>query len=156
MSASPPKRTCANLPGYVRFVPIPGLTSVSMLAEGLDHTTVAKCGERPDWLRGLASHSAGAPADSSAGLAHGGSGHAVATDHCPTYAAAEANLCDHALRLRNRRGRHCLRRSCDGQGKASKSNQSDQLLLPCLPWGFSTPPSAGGRTAGMSSIKDNG
>src|SRR5215469_11703444 len=147
MSASPPKRTCANLPGYVRFVPIPGLTSVSMLAEGLDHTTVAKCGERPDWLRGLASHSAGAPADSSAGLADGGSGHAVATDHCPTCAAAEANLCDDAVRLRNRRGRHCLRRSCDGQGKASNSNQSDHSSPPLFTVGLFNP-AVGGPNSG--------
>jgi len=88
---------------------------------------------RPDRFRGLASHSAGAPAHGSAGLADGGSGHAVATDHCPTYAAAEANLRDHAVRLRNRRGRHCLRRSCDGQGKAGNRNQSDHSSPPFYP-----------------------
>lgn len=69
---------------------------------------------RPGWFRCLASHSARAPADGSTGLANGGSGHASASDHCPTYAASEANLRDHAVRLRSRRRRYCVRRSCDG------------------------------------------
>jgi hypothetical protein len=38
------------------------------------------------------------------------------TNSCPTRAAAISNLRDHAVRQRNRRGRHCLR-CCDGQGK---------------------------------------
>jgi len=141
------KRTCASLPGYVRLVPLPDIASVLMLDEGFDHKTVAKCRERPDWLRGLASHSAGAPADGSAGLADGGSGHAPATDHCPTYAAAEANLRDHAVRLRDRRGRHCLRRSGDGQGKASNCNQSDHSSPPLFALGLFNP-AAGGPNSG--------
>ena len=39
-----------------------------------------------------------APADDSASMTDGGSGHAAASDHCPTRAASEANLCDHAIR----------------------------------------------------------
>src|SRR6266699_1492572 len=38
-----------------------------------------------------------APADDSASMTDGGSGHAAASDHCPTRAASEANLCDHAI-----------------------------------------------------------
>jgi hypothetical protein len=56
-------------------------------------------------------------------MTDGGSGHAVASDQCPTWAASKANLRDHAVRLRNRRRRYCLRRSCNGYDKASSSNQ---------------------------------
>jgi len=73
-----------------------------------------------------------APADDSAGMTDGGSGHAVASDQCPTWAASEANLRDHAVRLRNRRRRYCLRRSCDGYDKASSSNQPDHFLSSLL------------------------
>src|SRR6266699_3084199 len=71
-----------------------------------------------------------APADGSAGMTDGGSGHAVASHQCPTWAASEANLRDHAVRLRNRRRRYCLRRSCYGYDKASNSNQPDHSYPP--------------------------
>ena len=48
-----------------------------------------------------------------------------------------ADLRDHAVRLRNRRGRHCLRRSCDGQDKASSSNQPDHFSFSLLAVGTS-------------------
>jgi hypothetical protein len=73
-----------------------------------------------------------APADGSAGMTDGGSGHAVASDQCPTWPASEANLRDHAVRLRNRRRRYCLRRSCYGYDKASGSNQPDHFLSSIL------------------------
>ena len=76
-----------------------------------------------------------APADDSASLADGGSSHAAASDHCPTRAASEANLCDHAIRLRNRHRRYCLRRSCYGYDKASSSNQPDHSYPPFFPVG---------------------
>jgi AraC-like DNA-binding protein len=71
-----------------------------------------------------------APADGSAGMTDGGSGHAVASHQCPTWAASEANLRDHAVRLRNRRRRYCLRRSCYGYDKASSGNQPDHSYPP--------------------------
>jgi hypothetical protein len=70
-----------------------------------------------------------APADGSTGMTDSGSGHAVASDHCPTWAASEANLRD-TVRLRNRRRRYCLRRSCDGYDKANSSNQPDHSYPP--------------------------
>ena len=70
------------------------------------------------------------PADGSAGLADGGSGHAAASDHGPTRAATGGYLRDHAVRLRNWGGRHCLRRSCDDQSKASNSNQPNHSAPP--------------------------
>jgi hypothetical protein len=51
-----------------------------------------------------------APAD----LPNGGSGHADTTNSCPTHAASEGDLRGHAVRLIKRRGRHGLRRRCDG------------------------------------------
>jgi hypothetical protein len=55
------------------------------------------------------------PADGSAGVADGGSGHADTMNSCPARAAAVSDLRDHAVRPRdNLRGRHCLRRRCDG------------------------------------------
>jgi len=62
----------------------------------------------------LASHSDRTPADGSAGLAHGGSCHAHTVNSCPTRAAGGSDLRDHAVRLRNRRRRHSLRR-CDNR-----------------------------------------
>jgi hypothetical protein len=92
-----------------------------------------------------------APADDSAGMTDGGSGHAVASDQCPTWAASEANLRDHALRLRNRRRRYCLRRSCDGYDEASSSNQPNHFLSFLLYRGLLT--SIGGsRQRGMPRI----
>jgi len=61
----------------------------------------------------LASHSDRTPADGSAGLAHGGSGHAHTVNSCPTSAAGGSDLRDHAVRLRNRRRRHSLCRYCN-------------------------------------------
>src|SRR4029077_15483257 len=58
--------------------------------------------------------SAVASADHSAGMTDGGSGHADTTNSGPTWAASQANLRDHAVRLRERRRRYCLCRSCDG------------------------------------------
>ena len=55
-----------------------------------------------------------APADGSAGLPDGGSGHADTINSGSKWAASQANLRDHAIRLRNWRGRHCLRRRCEG------------------------------------------
>src|SRR5262249_29339851 len=83
-------------------------------------------------------------------MTDGGSGHAVASDQCPTWAACEANLHDRAVRLRNRRRRYCLRRSCDGYDKAGSSNQPDHSILPSLQWAFLTSPS-GLQTAGYAS-----
>jgi len=77
-----------------------------------------------------------ASADGSAGMTDGGSGHAVASDQCPTWAACEANLHDRAVRLRNRRRRYCLRRSCDGYDKASSGNQPDHSYPPFFTVGF--------------------
>jgi hypothetical protein len=61
----------------------------------------------------LASHSDRTPADGSAGLAHRGSCHAHTVNPCPTGAAGGSNLRDHAVRRRNRRRRHSLRRGCN-------------------------------------------
>ena len=55
-----------------------------------------------------------APADHSAGMTDGGSGHADTINSGPKWAASQANLRDHAVRLRERRRRYCLCRSCDG------------------------------------------
>ena len=60
------------------------------------------------------SHPPETPAGGSAGLADGGSGHADTINSCPTRPAADTDFRDHAVRLRNQRGRHCLRRCCDG------------------------------------------
>jgi hypothetical protein len=72
------------------------------------------------------------PADGAAGLANGGSCHARTVHHCPARAAADGNLRNHAVRLRNRRGRHSVRKCCDGQGQASSCNQPDHLNLPSV------------------------
>jgi len=47
-------------------------------------------------------------------MTDGASGYADAINSGPKWAASQANLRDHAVRLRDRRGRYCLRRSCDG------------------------------------------
>ena len=65
-------------------------------------------------------------------MADGGSGDADTRNSGPTWAASEANLRDHAVRLRKRRGRYCLRRSCEGYDKASSSNQPDHFLSSLL------------------------
>jgi hypothetical protein len=71
-----------------------------------------------------------APADGSPGMADGGSGDADTSNSGPTWAASEANLRDHAVRLRKRRGRYCLRRSCEGYDQAGSSNQPDHSYPP--------------------------
>jgi hypothetical protein len=76
------------------------------------------------------SASASVPTHTPACLADGGSGHADTTNSCPKWAAAESDLRDHAVRLSNRRGRHRLRRCCDGEGKSSNSNQPDHASPP--------------------------
>src|SRR5262249_4899900 len=91
-----------------------------------------------------------ASADGSAGMTDGGFGHAVASDQCPTWAACEANLHDRAVRLRNRRRRYRLRRSCDGYDKAGSSNQPHHSYPPFFTVGFLTSPS-GLQTAGYAS-----
>src|SRR5215831_425438 len=50
----------------------------------------------------------------SAGMTDGGSGDADTINSGPKWAAPQANLRDHAVRLRERRRRYCLCRSCDG------------------------------------------
>jgi len=92
-------------------------------------------------------------ADSSAGLADGGSGHAAASDHGPTRAAADRDLRDYPVRLRNRRGGHCLRRSCDGQGKAGNRNQSDHSSPPFFTVAFLILAVAGLQTPGHGLAK---
>src|SRR5262245_51613444 len=54
------------------------------------------------------------PAGGSAGLADGGSGHADTPNAGPARAAAVSNFCNHAVRLRYRRGCHGVRRRRDG------------------------------------------
>ena len=71
-----------------------------------------------------------APAVRSPGMTNGGSGDADTTNSGPTWAAAKANLGEHAVRLRKRRGRYCLRRSCEGYDKTSSSNQPDHFYPP--------------------------
>jgi hypothetical protein len=63
-------------------------------------------------------------------MADGGSGDTDTTNSGPTWAACEANLREHAVRLRKRRGRYCLRRSCEGYDEASSSNQPDHSYPP--------------------------
>jgi hypothetical protein len=61
-----------------------------------------------------ASKASSAPADGAAGLAFCGSGHADTINSCPTRSASRSDLRDHAVRMMKRRGRHGLRRRCDG------------------------------------------
>jgi hypothetical protein len=50
MSGLPPKGDKEQTSRYVRFVPIPDIASVLMLAEGLDHKTVAECRDQASGL----------------------------------------------------------------------------------------------------------
>jgi len=70
-----------------------------------------------------------APADCAAGLADCGSRHAHTVDPRPTRATGKADLRDRVVRLRHRRGRECLRRCRDGEGKASDGDQPDHAFL---------------------------
>ena len=72
------------------------------------------------YLRSIAP--AVASTDGATGVPDGGSCYANTLNSGPTWAASQANLRDHAVRLRNRRWCYCLRRSCDGYDKASSSN----------------------------------
>ena len=71
------------------------------------------------------------PANRSAGLTDGGSCHANAVDSGPARTTGGSNLRDHLIiRLRDRCGRHSLRRCCNRQGEARNSNQSDHFAPP--------------------------
>jgi hypothetical protein len=70
------------------------------------------------------------PAVSSTGMANGSSGDTDTSNSGPTWAAPEANLREYAVRLSKRDRRYCLRRSCEGYGKASSSNQPDHCYPP--------------------------
>ena len=70
------------------------------------------------------------PADGAAGLADGGSGHADTANPGSAGATAESNLRHHAVRLRNRRRCHGVRRRRDGQGKAGNSDRPDHCFPP--------------------------
>jgi hypothetical protein len=50
----------------------------------------------------------------SASMTNGAPGHADTINSGPKWAASQANLRDHAVRLRNWRRHYCLRRSCEG------------------------------------------
>ena len=71
------------------------------------------------------------PADLSADMAPGSSGHADTINPYPTRTARFADLRDHTVRLMKRRRRHCLRRRCDGQSK-NNSDYSNHWFLSCL------------------------
>ena len=64
------------------------------------------------------------------GMADGGSGDADTSNSGSTWAASEANLRDHAVRLRKRRGRYCLRRSCEGYDQPAAAINLIILILP--------------------------
>jgi hypothetical protein len=78
----------------------------------------------------LAGHPGCTPADGAAGMTDGGSCHAYPVNPCPTHAASKSDLRDHAVRLRNRRKCHSLRRCRNRQGEASNSNQPDHSAPP--------------------------
>jgi|SRR6267378_3527799 len=67
-----------------------------------------------------------------ANLAFGGSGHTDTTNPCPARSASVGDLRGHAVWLMKRRGRHGLRRRCDGYGKGGSSDQPDHLFSPML------------------------
>ena len=79
-----------------------------------------------------AANAPGAPNGAPADLAFGHSGHADAANQCPARSASEGDLRGHAVGLMKRRGRHGLRRRCDGQGKGTSSDQSDHWFAPCF------------------------
>ena len=63
------------------------------------------------YLRSIAP--AVASANGATGVPDGGSCYANTLNSGPTWAASQANLRDHAVRLSKRCWRHCVRRSCD-------------------------------------------
>jgi hypothetical protein len=130
MSALAPKADIARRYWHVRLVPGGNIAASRM---GMCGGRRAKEGELASdvwWIDASSVARSVRPADGSAGLADGGSGHAAASDHGPTRAATGGYLRDHAVRLRNWGGRHCLRRSCDGEGKASNGNQPEHWFSP--------------------------
>ena len=62
-----------------------------------------------------------APTVSPTGMANGGSSYTDTRNSGPARAASEANLRDHGVRLSKRGRRYCLRRRCEGYGKASRA-----------------------------------
>jgi hypothetical protein len=72
------------------------------------------------------------PPSGPASMADGASCDADAPNSRRTRAAGEGRLCDHAIQLRYRRGCHCFRRCCDGQGETSNGNQPDHSFSPVL------------------------
>jgi hypothetical protein len=72
-------------------------------------------------------------ADDSAGMPDGGSRHAAACDHGPTWTASEPNQRCYFIRLLKRRERHGVRRCCERQRKGN-SDQPDHSSLPCEPF----------------------
>jgi hypothetical protein len=67
------------------------------------------------------------PAVSPTGMANGGSSYTDTSNSGPARAASEANLREHAVRLRERGGRYCLRRSRERYDKTSSSNQPNHF-----------------------------
>jgi hypothetical protein len=78
----------------------------------------------------LAGHPGCTPADGAAGVTNSGSCHAHTVNPRPTDAAGKSDLRDHAIRLRNRRRCHSLRRRCNRSGEASNSNQPNHSAPP--------------------------
>jgi hypothetical protein len=72
------------------------------------------------------------PAHLPADMALGGSGYANTINSYPTGTTCFADLRDHAVRLMKRRGRHGLRRCCDGQCK-DNAYEPDHSFLRCEP-----------------------
>jgi len=70
-------------------------------------------------------------ADLPTDLAFGGSGHADAANSCSTHTASDGRLRHQSFWLMKRRGRHRLRRRCDGQGQGSNTDQPDHRFLLC-------------------------
>jgi hypothetical protein len=70
------------------------------------------------------------PPESSARLTDTAPGDADATNARPTRTASKGDLRDHAARLMDWCGCHGVRRCCDGQDKASNSDQPDHCFLP--------------------------
>ncbi len=69
------------------------------------------------------------PSQASARVSNGRSRDTDATNPSPPRAASPGDFRDHAIRLRNGRGRHCLARCCHGQGQGSNTKQLDHFLL---------------------------
>ena len=68
----------------------------------------------PVLMQVLAGNANCAPAGGAADLTFRGSGHTDTINSCPTHSASDGDLRSYAIQLRKRRGRHGLRRCCDG------------------------------------------